>query len=88
MFFLTRNRSRPRLKLLAIYRIQVQQYKQQKRDEIDRQLLQWITMWGRRIFANPAPSIGMAIFLGRKRKTGKRAKNIDRIGRHVGSYLC
>jgi hypothetical protein len=67
-----------RLKLHNIYRVQVKQVKQGKRQEINRDLLQWVTMCGRRLLAEPDPCAALAICLGRKDKRGKRAKNAVR----------
>jgi hypothetical protein len=67
-----------RQKLFVIHRDQARQIEKGERDEIDRELLQWITMCLRRIAANVDPVVAMAEFLGRKRKRGKREKNTDR----------
>jgi hypothetical protein len=64
--------------LLSEYRTEVDQYKSGVIGEVDRLLSQSIENWALQIFAQPDPVAALAVFLGRKRQRGKRAKNIDR----------
>jgi hypothetical protein len=64
--------------LLFEYRLQITEYKSGQRSGIDPILEQGITEWGRRIFADPNPTLALARFLGQSQERGKRAKHSDR----------
>jgi hypothetical protein len=64
--------------LLSIYRAEVEEFRRGEKKSLNRLLQQWLSRKALGIFAAPDPVLAMGMFLGRKRKRGKRAKNADR----------
>ena len=64
--------------ILGLLRIQVDEYRQGKREAVSRPLQQAVTELALPIFADPDPLSAMDHFLRGKRKRGKRAVNADR----------
>lgn len=73
-----RERIDARQRLLAVYRQQVNEFRQGKRKEITPILEHEIRAWGLRFAAELDPASAWATFLGQKRPRGKRAKNARR----------
>jgi hypothetical protein len=72
--------------LLCEYRLQIEEYRKDKRGVIDPLLLQGIGDWGRRIFAEATPVLTLARFLG-KQKPGRRASP-ERAARDISVTLA
>jgi hypothetical protein len=72
--------------LLREYRLQIAEYRRDKRSSIDPILLQGIEDWGRRIFAEANPVVALARVLG-KQKPGKRASP-ERAARDISVTLA